>query len=131
MITQEELKKLVTYNKNTGKFTSNKTGRVATYVEHKKTGGGRIRFQIDELKNLYASRLAVLYVTGKYPDGFVKCINGDSTDLRWKNLQFKLQDEMFIVNDISVYHDASGIHDDDYKKQEPTILQRFWRWING
>lgn len=140
MITQKELKELVTYNKLTGKFTSNKTGRIATYVERKKTGGGRVRFQLDELKNLYASRLAVLYVTGKYPDGFVKCVNGDSTDLRWKNLRFKLQESIDRVDDALTYHNQPPMFLSPRfipnvtlisPETEPTLLQRFWRWLNG
>ena len=73
MITQQELKEYVTYNKVTGEFLNKKTGRVATTREKTKSGV-RLRIYIKGV-SYYASRMAVLYVTGKYPDAFVKCVN--------------------------------------------------------
>lgn len=119
MITQQELKEHVTYNKLTGVFLNKKTGRVATKREKTKSGI-RLRIYIKGV-GYYASRMAVLYVTGKYPDGFVKCVNGDSSDLRWKNLQFKEQEFIPKINEDMAVKEVI----------ELPLLKRIWRYFNG
>lgn len=123
MITQKELKEHVTYNKYTGEFFNKKTGRLATYKNNTKSGI-RLRIHINGT-NYYASRLAILYVTGRYPDGFVRVKNGDTTDLRFKNLVFNEEREQ--VNTECFDYDNkcnNTVH-------EESPLKRFFRWING
>ena len=126
MITQQELKDHVTYNKVTGEFLNKKTGKIATKREKTKSGI-RLRIYIKGV-GYYASRMAVLYVTGEYPDGFVKCINGDSTDLRWKNLQFKLQNCYTMQYEPKILNNSQ---DAVVEVIELPLLKRFWRWLNG
>ena len=126
MITQQELKEHVTYNKVTGEFLNKKTGRVATTREKTKSGI-RLRIYIKGV-GYYASRMAVLYVTGECPDGFVKCINGDSTDLRWKNLQFKLQNCYTMQYEPKILNNSQ---DAVVEVIELPLLKRIWRYFNG
>lgn len=126
MITQQELKEYVTYNKITGAFLNKKTGRIATTKEKTKSGI-RLRIYIKGV-GYYASRMAVLYVTGEYPDGFVKCINGDSTDLRWKNLQFKLQNCYTMQYEPKILNSSQ---DAVVEVIELPLLKRIWRYFNG
>jgi len=126
MLTQQELKEHVTYNKLTGVFLNKKTGRVATKREKTKSGI-RLRIYIKGV-GYYASRMAVLYVTGEYPDGFVKCINGDSADLRWKNLQFKLQNCYTMQYEPKILNNSQ---DAIVEVIELPLLKRIWRYFNG
>lgn len=126
MITQQELKEHVTYNKVTGEFLNKKTGRVATKREKTKSGI-RLRIYIKGV-SYYASRMAVLYVTGKYPDGFVKCVNGDSADLRWKNLQFKLQNCYTMQYEPKILNNSQDVV---VEVIELPLLKRIWRYFNG
>ena len=126
MITQQELKDHVTYNKVTGEFLNKKTGKIATKREKTKSGI-RLRIYIKGV-GYYASRMAVLYVTGEYPDGFVKCINGDSTDLRWKNLQFKLQNCYTMQYEPKILNSSQ---DAVVEVIELPLLKRIWRYFNG
>lgn len=126
MITQQELKEHVTYNKVTGEFLNKKTGKIATKKERTKSGI-RLRIYIKGV-SYYASRMAVLYVTGKYPDGFVKCINGDSADLRWKNLQFKLQNCYTMQYEPKILNSSQ---DAIVEVIELPLLKRIWRYFNG
>ena len=126
MITQQELKDHVTYNKVTGEFLNKKTGKIATKREKTKSGI-RLRIYIKGV-GYYASRMAVLYVTGEYPDGFVKCINGDSADLRWKNLQFKLQNCYTMQYEPKILNSSQ---DAVVEVIELPLLKRIWRYFNG
>lgn len=88
MITQDRLKELLLYNKETGLFIwkskrSNrvKKGSVAGSPETR----GYIRIGIDGISYL-AHRLAFLYVEGKIPV-MVDHINLDKSDNRWNNLR--------------------------------------------
>ena len=57
MITQQELKEHVTYNKVTGEFLNKKTGRIATTKEKTKSGV-RLRIYIKGV-GYYASRICL------------------------------------------------------------------------
>lgn len=126
MLTQQELKDHVTYNKVTGVFLNKKTGKIATKKERTKSGI-RLRIYIKGV-GYYASRMAVLYVTGKYPDGFVKCVNGDSSDLRWKNLKFKLQNYYTMQYEPKILNNSQ---DAVVEVIELPLLKRIWRYFNG
>lgn len=126
MLTQQELKEHATYNKVTGVFLNKKTGKIATKRERTKSGI-RLRIYIKGI-SYYASRMAVLYVTGEYPVGFVKCINGDSTDLRWKNLQFKLQNCYTMQYEPKILNNSQ---DAVVEVIELPLLKRIWRYFNG
>lgn len=88
MITQERLRELVTYDENTGIFTSNKSrgcvisGKILGHV----TDNGYIRLNLDK-KAYRAHRLVFLYVTGEMPSDQIDHINGIRTDNRIINLR--------------------------------------------
>jgi len=88
MITQEELKRLLNYDPNTGVWTyriwrggsAPRAGAVACRPQHEP-------WQIRIGKQLYQpSRLAFLYMTGRWPKT-VDHINQDRSDNRWCNLR--------------------------------------------
>ena len=88
MITQDRLKELLLYNKETGLFTwrSQRSNRVKKGSVAGSTGTrGYIRIGIDGIPYL-AHRLAFLYVEGKIPDT-VDHINIDKSDNKWNNLR--------------------------------------------
>lgn len=89
-VTQAELKRLVTYNPDTGHFTWNfdrnwraKSGGIAGHIN---TVSGYVELVID--KKLYlCHRLAFLFMTGKWPKQETDHINNIRSDNRWCNLR--------------------------------------------
>jgi hypothetical protein len=79
-ITQERLKELLHYDKNTGLFM--KSGRKVGWVNE----GGYIRIDLDR-KKYYAHRLAWLYVHGSFPKFQIDHINGCKEDNKISNLR--------------------------------------------
>lgn len=96
MITQERLKKLATYDPETGllicvinrKGSKNKIGDALGSLNK----AGYIEVQLDNRKYL-AHRLAVLYMNGKMPDGVIDHVNRKPADNRWVNLRIVTQVE--------------------------------------
>ena len=82
MITQEFIKSVLNYDKETGIFTWIKNGKVAGY----KQKDGYVRFNFNN-KHYRAHRLAWLYVYGIYPDSHIDHINGNTTDNSINNLR--------------------------------------------
>jgi hypothetical protein len=90
MLTQEALKRLMSYNPETGVFTwlvdrsdKIKAGDVAG---GKNSIRGYKRIGID-YKVYPAHRLAFLYMTGKWPQHFVDHIDGNRSNNAWNNLR--------------------------------------------
>jgi hypothetical protein len=81
MITQEELKELLSYDQDTGIFTWNKSKKQAGTLTY--SGYKRI---IIKNKSYYAHRLVWLYVNGYMPD-YVDHINMNRSDNRLCNLR--------------------------------------------
>lgn len=88
LVTADRLKRLLSFNSETGVFTWNETrsrtkaGSVAGSVNT----DGYLAISID--KNVYLShRLAWLYVYGEWPSMFIDHINGQRTDNSIKNLR--------------------------------------------
>lgn len=89
MLTQSQLKDLLTYNPETGTFIWNITrggsahaGTVAGSIDTR----GHVQIQVYQ-KQYAAHRLAFLYMTGVFPKHGVDHINRIKTDNRWCNLR--------------------------------------------
>jgi len=87
-MTQSELKKLLSYNPDTGVFTciTPTSKRINIGDVAGSEGQGWILITINK-KPYRANRLAWLYMTGEWPSHDVKCINGITDDVRWNNLK--------------------------------------------
>ena len=88
MITQTRLKKFLRYNPETGVFTwlvSLRRGRPGAEAGHKRPDG-YIKIGIEKTQ-YYASRLAWLYVHGRWPEVETDHINGIRSDNRIENLR--------------------------------------------
>lgn len=97
MITQNELKALLSYNQKTGHFTwrvyvssRGLPGERAGHVRTQKAESGRSayarRFIMINGQNYLEHRLVFLYMTGEMPP-FVSHKNENKLDNRWKNLR--------------------------------------------
>ena len=87
-LTQSRLKELVNYDSSTGIFTSKvRRGKIHPGDEIGTNGyHGYIIIKID-YEPYRAHRLAVLYMTGEWPDGVIDHINRDKADNRWENIR--------------------------------------------
>ncbi len=94
MITQEELKKIVSYDIDTGRFTwiNSKKKTLNGTLTGSLTEQGYRQIQLSK-KTYKEHRLAFLYMTGSMPINQVDHINGNKTDNRWINLRDVTQSE--------------------------------------
>ena len=90
MLTQAHLKSLLRYNARTGHFVWLVNGRNRHQRAGKRAGcldlQGRVKIGI-EGKRYLASRLAFLYMTGRWPPVIAEHRNRDTSDNRWENLR--------------------------------------------
>lgn len=90
MITQEELKNVLSYDENTGIFTRIRPHPLKKSLVNKNAGfvnkNGYVIIKIGT-KAYKAHRLALLYVTGMFPDEDTDHINGNRSDNRIENLR--------------------------------------------
>lgn len=124
-IEHEELLKRVRYNKETGMFYSKLTGlRIGSFDQ---INSGHRCLVIDG-KKYQEARVAVFYVTGQWPKGYVKNRSKfKSVVTKFKDLEFKLPCEIDLERpDIN-----AAIHDSYYQLHKPTIFQRIFGWLNG
>jgi len=87
-LTQEELKSILTYYPDTGRFIrilNNGAEKVCGYIDRQNTTGYR-KISIGGVKH-YAHRLAWLYMTGVFPEFDVDHIDRDGTNNKWVNLR--------------------------------------------
>ncbi|MCI1046950.1 HNH endonuclease [Caballeronia zhejiangensis] len=87
-LTQERLKSLLHYDPVTGVFTHlrNTSNKKAGEQAGWKRPDGYLQIGIDR-KNYYAHRLAILYMTGKWPKKLVDHINRNPLDNSYANLR--------------------------------------------
>lgn len=86
IVDQAQLKRLVTYDMETGIFRSNRTGRVIGYRFSNGWRNTYIRMQFGG-KCYFAHRLAWLYVTGAWPPGDIDHIDHDGLNNAFSNLR--------------------------------------------
>lgn len=92
MITQPELKDLLSYCSSTGLFTWVKSrgsrikGDIAGCLFKTSNGKTYIRIKVKGRKYM-AHRLAFLFVTGSWPEDEMDHVNGDGTDNGWLNIR--------------------------------------------
>ena len=115
-ITHQDLLDKIRYNSKTGIFYNRQTGqRIGHYDASNNT-----RAILINGKKYQETRLAVFYVTGQWPKGFVKNKSACKTVTKFKDLIFKLQDE----------NNTQEIEEEIFNN-EYGIFKRFWRWLNG
>lgn len=89
-LTSGELRRLLTYNANTGVFTWNtrvsQRCRIGDTATGRVTSGGYIQITISG-RVYVAHRLAWLYVYGEWPDDELDHVNGNRSDNRIVNLR--------------------------------------------
>lgn len=92
-LTVNQLRQLLRYNKRTGVFTWRVAGgrRIAAGMEAGRRNSRLYRYIGIHGRKHLAQRLAVLYVTGKWPRHVIAFRNGDPLDCRWSNLVARTQ----------------------------------------
>lgn len=129
-ITHTELLDKIQYNPKTGIFFSRKTKqRIGHYDASNNT-----RAILINGKKYQETRLAVFYVTGQWPKGFVKNRSACKTVTKYKDLIFKLPANNvsgcnWLVGTSPQYKSGGTVSDNDHSKEN--FLKRFWRWLNG
>ena len=84
-LTADRLRALLRYDPLTGEFTR-LTGRYAGSPAGARHDRGYLHVRVDGCR-YYGHRLAVLYMTGKWPDCVTDHKNRQTTDCRWENLR--------------------------------------------
>lgn len=121
-LTHQELLEKIRYNKSTGMFYSRHTGlRIGHYDKENEKRAIRIGN-----KKYQETRLAVFYVTGKWPKGFVKHKTKCKTVTKFSDLVFKLEDDCQYPTKQEF---ACAVMADYHSKEN--FFKRFWRWLNG
>lgn len=101
-LTQTELKKFWKYDPKLGTFTRvNENKNDLRYKKRGQNANGYRTIKVNN-KSHSAHRLAFLYMTGKYPDGYVDHINRIKSDNRFDNLRVVTQSENLKNSSISV-----------------------------
>lgn len=131
-MTQEELKSILNYNSETGKFSwvsmkwkkSNRVGSKKSNGYMQVAIGGKVYYQ---------HRLAWLYMTGEMPDSEIDHINGVMDDNRWCNLRLatRSQNEMNTVLSSANTSGIKGVSWDKRNKKwcATIVINRKTVWL--
>lgn len=94
MLTQDDLRNLLCYDPETGEWVwiCKRNGVKLGQPAGTPNGEGRVQIRINGIK-YYSSRLAWLYMTGKWPTKHTDHINRINSDDRWKNLRLATRGE--------------------------------------
>lgn len=112
MLTQENLKKVLNYDKETGIFTRIKTGEIAGCLTPK----GYLFISVEN-KRYQAHRLAWLYVYGYMPENGIDHINRIKNDNKIINLR-ECKQQCNIVNSDNRRDNTSGVKGICFDKQK-------------
>lgn len=119
-ITHQELLDKIRYKSRTGIFYNRQTGqRIGHYDASNDT-----RAILINGKKYQETRLAVFYITGQWPKGFVKNKSACKTVTKYKDLIFKLPDIYPTKSEF-----VAAVRDDYHSKEN--FFKRFFRWLNG
>lgn len=114
-LTHQELLEKIRYNKSTGMFYSRKTGlRIGHYDKKNEK-----RSIMIGNKKCQEARLAVFYVTGRWPKGYVKHKTKCNTVTKFNDLVFKLDEQQTTCDIVQTI------------EQNESFFSKFWRWLNG
>ena len=114
-LTHQELLEKIRYSKSTGMFYSRQTGlRIGYYDKENEKRAIRIGN-----KKYQETRLAVFYVTGKWPKGFAKHKTKCKTVTKFNDLAFRLDEETKPCDIVQTI------------EQKETFFSKFWRWLSG
>ena len=129
-ITHTELLDKIRYNSKTGIFYNRQTGqRIGHYDASNNT-----RAILINGKKYQETRLAVFYVTGQWPKGFVKNKSACKTVTKYKDLIFRLPAnnvsvDNWLVGTSPQYKSGGTVSDNDHSKEN--FFKRFMMWLNG
>ena len=129
-ISHEKLLQLIKYNKSTGIFIRRRTGLRTGFVN---SSNGFRAIEL-EGKRYTETRLAVFYVTGKWPDGKVQHKGKSRRVTKFNDLIYCLPVVVIQAPGYWSVNEIRRFEAPQIPQEEETLLfkiTRFWRFLNG